>query len=73
MYCLEDLKFNKLYKKQFMLPFIKEDKRHGSAILLLTPNYESSNALMNSPFTVDRMRLFSSFCIQLILSLVILK
>lgn len=64
MYCLEDLKFNKLYKKQFMLPFIKEDKRHGSAILLLTPNYESSNALMNSPFTVDRMRLFSSYYIE---------
>ena len=64
MYTLENLKFNKLYKKQFILPFIKEDKKHGSAILLLTPNYESSNALMNNKFTINKGKLYTSYYIE---------
>ena len=64
MYCLEDLKFNRLYKKQFVVPFRKEDKKHGAAILLLTPNYESSNALMNNPFVLDKMKLYQSYYIE---------
>ena len=64
MYTLENLKFNRLYKKQFLLPFIKEDKKHGSAILLLTPNYESSLALMNNKFTINRANSFHSYYIE---------
>ncbi len=64
MYCLEDLKFNRLYKKQFLLPFVKDDKRHKSAILLLTPNYEISRELMNSGFTINRAGSFQSYYIE---------
>ena len=64
MYCLEDLKYNKLYKKRFFLPYIKEDKKHGSAILLLTPNYSYSNALMNNQFTINKNFMFSSYYIE---------
>ena len=64
MYTLENLKYNRLYKNQFLLPFIKEDKKHGSAILLLTPNYESSNNLMNSKFTINRAKSYMSYYIE---------
>ena len=64
MYLLEDLKFNKLYKKQFIIPFNKENKRKGAAILLLTPNRESSRQLMRNPFMLDRMHLFSAYYVE---------
>lgn len=64
MYFLEDLKYNKLYKRQFMIPYNDSDKRRGSAILLLSPNYSTSKSLMNNPFVLDRMRLFSSYFIE---------
>jgi len=65
MYCLEDLKYNKLYKKQFLLPFNKEDKRHGSAILLLTPSWQESKYLISqNPFTIDRAKTFMSYYIE---------
>ena len=47
-----------------MAPFIKEDKRHGSAIILLSPSYEVSNKLMNNNFLVDKMKLYSSYFIE---------
>ena len=64
MFLLDDLKYNRLLKKQFIAPFIKEDKRHGAAIILLSPNYETSHKLMNNPFMVDKARLFSSYFIE---------
>ena len=64
MFLLENLKYNKLYKKQFMLPFIKEDKRRGSAILLLTPNYQSSLALMNNKFCLNKANSFVSYYLE---------
>ena len=64
MVYLDDLKYMKLYKKQFYLPINMSDKKHGSAILLLTPNYESSNALMNNKFAVNRNRSFESYYIE---------
>jgi hypothetical protein len=54
----------KLYKKKFYLPINKKDKRKGSAILLLTPNYETSNALMNSPFIINKNKSFQSYYIE---------
>ena len=64
MVYLDDLKYMKLYKKQFYLPINMSDKKHGSAVLLLTPNYESSNALMNNKFAVNRSRSFESYYIE---------
>ena len=64
MVYLDDLKYMKLYKKQFYLPINMSDKKHGSAILLLTPNYESSLALMNNKFSVNRARSFESYYIE---------
>lgn len=64
MYLLEDLKFNRLYRKQFLLPFIRDDKRHSSAILLLTPNYEVSKSLLSNPFTVDRQKLYTAYYVE---------
>lgn len=64
MFLLENLKYNKLYKKQFLLPFIKEDKRRGSAILLLTPNYESSLWLMNNKFAINKANSYMSYYLE---------
>ena len=61
MVFLDDLKYMKLYKKQFYLPINVDDRKHGSAILLLTPNYESSRLLMNSKFAINRNRSFESY------------
>ena len=64
MLYLHDLKYMKLYKKQFYLPINKNDTKHGSAILLLTPNYASSLKLMNSKFIVNRNKTFQSYYIE---------
>ena len=64
MIYLDDLKYMKLYKKPFMLPINKDDKKHGSAILLLTPNYESSNALMNHPLALNKPITFQSYYVE---------
>ena len=64
MFTLEALKPNKLLKKQFIAPFLKEDKRHGAVIFLLSPNYETSKKLMTNPFMIDKMKLFSAYYIE---------
>lgn len=64
MLYLEDLKYMKLYKKKFFLPIEKSDKRHGSAILLLTPDYQSSVALMNNEFGVNRARSYEAYYVE---------
>ena len=64
MVYLDDLKYMKLYRKQFYLPINMSDKKHGSAILLLTPNYESSVVLMNNKFSTNRNRSFESYYIE---------
>ena len=64
MVYLDDLKYMKLYKKKFYLPINMSDKKHGSAILLLTPNYESSSALMNNQFAVNRNRSFECYYVE---------
>lgn len=64
MLYLDDLKYMKLYKKQFYLPINKSDKKHGSAILLLTPDYASSNMLMNNKFTAMSNKSYESYYIE---------
>ena len=63
MYCIEDLKYNKLYKKKFFLPYLKEDRKHGSAVLLLSPDYDESKWMMNYSFSMNR-NLYQSYYIE---------
>lgn len=64
MLYLDDLKYMKLYKKKFFLPVNKRNIKKNSAILLLTPNYEYSNKLMNHPLTVNKNKSFHSYYIE---------
>ena len=56
MIFLDQMKNMKIYKRPMFLPTLDNDKKKHSAILLLTPNYESSKRLMNHPLTVNRLR-----------------
>ena len=64
MLYLDDLKYLRLYRKKFFLPIDKENKKKGSAILLLSPSYTVSNELMNSPFTINRQNSFQSYYLE---------
>ena len=57
---IDKVKPLRLLKTQFYTPFIKENKRHGSAIFLITPNLDSSIKVLNSKLMVN-MRLFYSY------------
>ena len=60
MIFIDEMKNLKIYRKQFFLPYNDKDKKHGSAVYLLTPNYISSKGLMTSPLTINR-RYFESY------------
>ena len=64
MLYLEDLKYLKLYKKKFYLPINLSEKKTASAILLLTPNYKSSIAMMNNQFAINKSRSYQSYYIE---------
>ena len=65
MLYFDDLKCMKLYKKRGVyLPINYKDKKHGSAILLLSPNYATSNMLMNNDFCVNKNNSFMSYYIE---------
>ena len=64
MVYLDNLKYMKLYKKSFYLPIDKKNKKKGSAILLLTPNYEYSNKLMNHKLAVNNYKSYISYYIE---------
>ena len=57
---IDKVKPLRLLKTQFYTPFIKENKRHGSAIFLITPNLDSSIKVLNSKLMVN-MRLVYSY------------
>lgn len=61
---LEELKYNKLYKKKFYLPIDKKNKKKNSAILLLTPNLNSSIALMNHPLAINYAKSYISYYVE---------
>lgn len=65
MRMVDELKHMILYsaKNEFYAPVNKSDKRHGSAILLLTPNMESSIALSKTNVMYNS-NLFTSFYID---------
>lgn len=63
MVSLDDLKELVLYKKPFYLPIDLKDKRRGSAIMLMTPSFQSSKTSMTAPYMVNR-RYFESYFIE---------
>lgn len=63
MVVLDDIKNLVLYKKPFFLPIDENDKKHNSAIMLLTPNYQSSINAMKAPYTINR-RYFESYYLE---------
>lgn len=63
MVSLDDVKELVLYARQFYLPIVEKDKTRNSAIMLLTPNYQSSINCMQLPYTVNR-RYFESYYIE---------
>ena len=65
MLYFDDLKYMKLYKKKCVyLPINYKDKKNGSAILLLSPNYAVSNMLMNNDFCVNANNAFVSYYLE---------
>ena len=63
MIFIEKMKNFKIYRTKTFLPTVKGDKKKGSAVLLLTPNYESSKRLMTNPMFVNSRR-FESYYIE---------
>lgn len=63
MIFIDQMKNFKIYRTKTFLPTKKEDKKKGSAILLLTPNYESSKKVMNSNLFVNNRR-YESYYIE---------
>ena len=63
MIFIEKMKNLKIYKTKTFLPTLKENKKKGSAVLLMTPNFESSKRLMNNEMFVNKNR-FSSYYLE---------
>ena len=54
MIFLDELKNLTLYKKKIFLPINENNKRKGSVVFLLTPNYESSKKLLNNKNIINK-------------------
>ena len=63
MIFIDQMKNLKIYKRPMFLPTVENDKKKKSAVLLLTPNYESSKQLIQNPLLINRMR-FQSYYIE---------
>ena len=63
MIFIDKMKNFKIYKTQMFLPTLERDKKKKSAILLMTPNYQSSKKLLSNPLFVNKLR-FSSYFID---------
>ena len=61
MIMIDKMKNFKIYRSKTFLPFLPSDKKNGSAILLLTPNYESSKRLMNNDMFINNKRYMSYY------------
>ena len=70
MVSLDDLRELVIYKKSFFLPINIKDKKKGSAIFLMTPNYNSSLLAMNMPYAINR-RYFESYYLNKAISVYI--
>ena len=63
MIFISEMKNLKIYKTQTFLPTLEHDKKKGSAILLLTPDYNSSKELIKNPIFINRGR-YSSYYME---------
>lgn len=60
MIFIDKMKTLKIYKRPMYLPTVEGDKKKGSAILLLTPEYLSSRRLIQSDLLINKLR-FQSY------------
>ena len=67
---LEDLKNNKLYRKQLFLPINASNKKKGSLIYLLSPNIEETARVMASSF-FKNPNLFNAYYLEKDINLII--
>lgn len=63
MILLDKMKNFKIYKNQTFLPTVYGNKKKGSAILLFTPNYESSRKIMENKMFINSSR-YSSYYLE---------
>lgn len=63
MVSVNDMKDLVLYKRPFFLPINPTDKKHGSEIMLLTPNFQSSINAMKAPYIINK-RYFESYYLE---------
>lgn len=63
MIFIDQMKNLRIYKRPMFLPTVENDKKKKSAVLLLTPNFESSKQLIQSPMLINRMR-FQSYYLE---------
>lgn len=63
MIFIDKMKYLKIYKTPMFLPTLEDNKKKGSAVLLLTPDYNSSKRLMNNPLFINRLR-FESYYME---------
>ena len=67
---LEDLKNNKLYRKQMFLPINASNKKKGSLIYLLSPNIEETARVMASSY-FKNPNLFNAYYLEKDINLII--
>ena len=63
MILIDKMKDLKIYKTATFLPTKIDNKKKKCAVLLFTPNYESSKKLMNHPLFVNKLR-YQSYWMQ---------
>ena len=63
MIYLNQLEDFHIYKKPFLFPY-KDDKRKGNSVFLITPNIDSSIALINHPILKDNTRYYRGYYIE---------
>ena len=61
MILIDKMKDLKIYRTKTFLPTLSSDKKKNSAILLMTPNFESSKKLMNHQMFVNNRRFMSYY------------
>lgn len=62
MFFIDELKDFKMYKKKFLYPINDKNKNYGSAVILLSPNMESSVGVMNSDLFYNKY--FKSYYVE---------
>ena len=64
MFFIDELQDFKMYKKQFLYPIDGKDKKNGSAVILLSPNMDSSIGIMNHDLFLSSRKFIKSYYIE---------